>query len=66
MDRHDVNWEGYWIAATTPFRKDGSLDQSALREGLRLYPEIGIQGLLINGTSGEWFSQSIAELESWM
>ena len=61
MDRHDVNWEGYWIATTTPFKNDGSLDQSALRDGLRLYADIGIQGLLINGTSGEWFSQSVTE-----
>ena len=61
MDRHDVNWEGYWIATTTPFKADGSLDQTALREGLRLYADQGIQGLLINGTSGEWFSQSVGE-----
>ena len=61
MDRHDVNWEGYWIATTTPFKADGSLDQTALRVGLRLYADQGIQGLLINGTSGEWFSQSVGE-----
>ncbi len=61
MDRNDVDWNGYWIATTTPFKKDGSLDETALRQGLRSYPEMGITGVLVNGTSGEWFSQTNSE-----
>ena len=61
MDRNDVDWRGYWVATTTPFKKDGSLDEAALREGMRSYPSMGITGVLVNGTSGEWFSQTDAE-----
>ena len=61
MDRNDVDWNGYWIATTTPFKKDGSLDEAALRQGMRSYPGMGIRGVLVNGTSGEWFSQTSAE-----
>lgn len=61
MDRNDVDWKGYWIATTTPFTDDGSLDEAALRQGMRSYPEMGITGVLVNGTTGEWFSQTDAE-----
>lgn len=61
MDRNDVDWKGYWIATTTPFKRDGSLDETALRQGMRSYPGMGITGVLVNGTTGEWFSQTDAE-----
>lgn len=61
MDRHDVDWKGYWVAATTPFAQDGALDDAAWRAGLRHYLALGVHGVLVNGASGEWFSQSEAE-----
>ena len=61
MDRDSVDWKGYWIAAPTPFTATGALDESALRGVLRLYHGQGVHGLLVNGTTGEWFSQTDAE-----
>lgn len=61
MDRNDVDWKGYWVAAPTPFTRDGALDEAAWRAGLRHYKAIGVHGVLVNGTTGEWFSQSDAE-----
>ncbi|WP_395105527.1 dihydrodipicolinate synthase family protein [Actinomadura sp. SCN-SB] len=61
MDRDDVAWHGYWPAAPTPFTSDGALDEPALREVLGLYLSQGVHGVLVNGTTGEWFSQSPAE-----
>lgn len=61
MNRHDIDWKGYWVAAPTPFTRDGALDESAWRLGLRQYHDEGIHGILVNGTTGEWFSQSDAE-----
>jgi dihydrodipicolinate synthase/N-acetylneuraminate lyase len=58
MDRNDVNWHGYWPACPTPFRKDGSFDPDAFRSLLEYYLGVGVHGLLINGTTGEWFSQT--------
>lgn len=54
-------WRGYWPAATTPFGKDGSLDEQAWRESLRHMVSVGAHGVLVNGSSGEWFSQTTAE-----
>ncbi|HKD74019.1 MAG TPA: dihydrodipicolinate synthase family protein [Ktedonobacterales bacterium] len=61
MDRDSVGWKGYWVAAPTPFAVTGALDESALRSVLRLYHDQGVHGVLVNGTTGEWFSQTEAE-----
>jgi 4-hydroxy-tetrahydrodipicolinate synthase len=61
MNRNDVNWKGYWIAAPTPFTKAGALDEAAWRNLLRLYLSQGVHGVLVNGTTGEWYTQTDAE-----
>lgn len=61
MDRHDVDWWGYWVAAPTPFSAQGDLDSAALSALLALYAEQGVDGVLVNGSTGEWFSQAPAE-----
>lgn len=59
--REQVTWRGYWVAAPTPFREDGSLDLDAWAALLEMYIRHGVHGVLVNGTTGEWFSQSPAE-----
>jgi 4-hydroxy-tetrahydrodipicolinate synthase len=49
------------VAAPTPFTSEGALDERLWREELRLYHGQGVHGILVNGTTGEWFSQSDAE-----
>jgi 1-pyrroline-4-hydroxy-2-carboxylate deaminase len=61
MDRNDVNWKGYWPACPTPFAADGAVDTDKLRALLDWYIGEGMHGVFINGTSGEWFSQSPEE-----
>ena len=61
MDRDDVDWHGYWVAAPTAFDADLAIDERAFRAVLRLYLSQGVHGLLINGTTGEWFAQSPRE-----
>lgn len=61
MNRHDVAWRGYWAAVPTPFAEDGTLALDLLRELLDFYVEAGLHGVLVNGTTGEWFSQSPEE-----
>lgn len=58
MDRNDVDWKGYWAACPTPFRKDESYDADAHRALLDWYVGQGLHGVLINGTTGEWFAQT--------
>lgn len=61
MNRHDVDWAGYWPAAPTPFDDDGALAERELTALLELYLSHGVHGVLVNGSTGEWFSQSAAE-----
>lgn len=56
-----IAWRGYWVAAPTPFSADGALDLEAWAALLELYIGQGVHGVLVNGTTGEWFSQSDAE-----
>ena len=52
MDRHDVDWKGYWPACPTPFTADGTaVDTDALRALLDWYVGEGMHGVFINGTS---------------
>ena len=51
---------GYWVRSHTVPR-EGALDEKLWREELRLYHSQGVHGILVNGTTGEWFSQSDAE-----
>lgn len=61
MNRHDVDWFGYWPAAPTPFRRDGAFDPAGMRELMELYLSHGVHGVLVNGSTGEWFSQTLDE-----
>jgi 4-hydroxy-tetrahydrodipicolinate synthase len=61
MDRNDVSWQGYWAACPTPYGEDGGLRLDLLEELLEHYLAHGLHGVLINGTSGEWFSQTPEE-----
>jgi dihydrodipicolinate synthase/N-acetylneuraminate lyase len=61
MNRDDVNWRGYWPACPTPFTADGAYDAGAHRALLDWYVGEGMHGVFVNGTTGEWFSQSHAE-----
>jgi len=61
MDRNDVSWQGYWAACPTPYGEDGELRLDLLEALLEHYLAHGLHGLLINGTTGEWFSQTDEE-----
>ena len=61
MNRDDVDWRGYWPACPTPFTSDGALDAEMLRSLVEWYLGQGMHGIFVNGTSGEWFSQSPEE-----
>lgn len=58
MNRNDVDWAGYFPAVVTPFTETGELDTDTLYALIDQYAERGMHGVVINGTCGEWFSQS--------
>ena len=61
MDRNSVEWKGYIPAITTPFNKDRELDLRALGTLLEWLDAEGMHGIVVAGTTGEWFSLSMAE-----
>ncbi|MFF0266964.1 dihydrodipicolinate synthase family protein [Kribbella sp. NPDC004536] len=61
MDRNDVDWRGYFAAAPTPFTRQGALDESALAEVLGGLADDGAHGVLANGSTGEWYCQTVEE-----
>lgn len=61
MDRDSVDWKGYIPAITTPFTEDGAFDGAALGRLLEWLQGEGMHGLVIAGTTGEWFSLEPAD-----
>lgn len=61
MNRDSVNWKGYIPAITTPFQKTGEIDWEGFEELLIWLMNEGMHGLIVNGTTGEWFSQTVEE-----
>ena len=61
MDRSSVEWRGYIPAITTPFTRDRRLDEPGLRRLLEWLAAEGMHGIVVAGTTGEWFSLSDAE-----
>lgn len=61
LDRNSVDWQGYLPAISTPFRENGDIDWVGWRNLLNWLVDEGMHGLVLNGTTGEWFSQTMEE-----
>lgn len=61
MDRNSVSWRGYIPAAPTPFTGKGAVDEGLIAQLMDHYVAAGVHGVLINGSSGEWWAQSDME-----
>ena len=61
MDRDSVSWRGYIPAITTPFNDDQELDVGMVRRLLEWLAQEQMHGIIIAGTTGEWFSMTTAE-----
>jgi dihydrodipicolinate synthase/N-acetylneuraminate lyase len=56
MDRSSVDWRGYIPALTTPFARNGELDRVGWVQLVRWAVEQGMHGIVVAGSSGEWFT----------
>lgn len=61
MDRTSVDWTGYIPAITTPFTRKGQLDLDSFAAQMDWLVTERMHGVILAGTSGEWFSLSTAE-----
>ncbi|MFO0996319.1 MAG: dihydrodipicolinate synthase family protein [Alphaproteobacteria bacterium] len=56
MATRRTNWKGVFPACVTPFKADGALDETATRRMIDMFIAEGVSGLIIAGSTGEWFS----------
>lgn len=61
MDRNSVNWTGYIPAITTPFAREGALDLDSFDGQMEWLVNERMHGVILAGTSGEWFSMNTEE-----
>lgn len=61
MNRNDIDWKGYIPALTTPFSATGEFDRSAWQELCEWMVAERMHGIVVGGTTGEWFSMTMAE-----
>lgn len=57
-------WTGNIVAAVTPFNRDGSLDTAAFKENLQLLLDEGIDGFVVLGDTGEFWSVTDQERQT--
>ncbi|WP_417450304.1 dihydrodipicolinate synthase family protein [Kordiimonas sp.] len=61
MDRTFIDWRGYIPAITTPFNQKGAFDPGMLDALLAWLHQEGMHGVVVAGTTGEWFSMTVEE-----
>jgi dihydrodipicolinate synthase/N-acetylneuraminate lyase len=54
-------WRGYFAATPTPFSATGELDLNALRQTIAWFLAQRPHGMVVNGTTGEWYAQTLSE-----
>lgn len=61
MDRNSVNWSGPMPAITTPFTKDGAIDEASFTANIARLFDAGSTGMVAAGCTGEFWALSFAE-----
>ena len=61
MDRNSVDWHGQVTALVTPFDVEGNINEKALRHQVEFVIANGIHGIVADGCTGEFWSQTLDE-----
>ena len=56
-----MRFEGIYTPVVTPYRDDFSLNEEALGETVEMLIAAGVNGLIVAGTTGEYYAQSMDE-----
>ena len=56
-----MQFEGIYTPVVTPYHDDFSLNEDALKQTIDFLIESGVHGLIIAGTTGEYYAQSMEE-----
>jgi len=61
MVERRVNWKGVFVPVVTPFTKDFAFDEPAFREIIDILISDGVHGIIVAGSTGEWFTMNDSE-----
>jgi len=61
MDRNSVSWGGQVTAVVTPFDQNGAIDEAGLRTQIDFLIEEGVDVVIANGCTGEFWAQTMDE-----
>ena len=56
-----IDWSGVFVVSVTPFKEDGAFDEAATRTLIDTLIEDGVNGIVLAGSTGEWFTMSDEE-----
>lgn len=56
-----MQFEGIYTPVVTPYHDDFSLNEGALKQTIDFLIESGVHGLIVAGTTGEYYAQSMEE-----
>lgn len=56
-----MNFDGIWVPAVTPFTSDNSIDYATFRTVISTLIDKGVHGLIVGGTTGEYYAISLKE-----
>lgn len=61
MNKYKVDWTGNFCAIVTPFKEDGQLDEGAFSQNVENLINEGIDGFVVAGCTGEFWSLTMEE-----
>lgn len=56
-----TDWEGVFVVNVTPFTEAGDLDEASFKRLMQFYVADGVQGVVVAGSTGEWYTMSDEE-----
>ncbi len=56
-----MNFEGIYTPVITPYKKDFSIDWDAYADAVEFLIDAGVDGIIVAGTTGEYYAQSADE-----
>ena len=61
MSHRRTEWSGVFVVAVTPFDRRGGLDEAETRRMIDMFVDDGVDGIILAGSTGEWFAMDDAE-----
>ena len=61
MTERRTNWHGVFVPVVTPFTKNHEFDEKACRQIIDILIKDGVHGIIVAGSTGEWFTMNDSE-----